>query len=61
VEIPSIDERIRELCSKAVMAKESELEPILSELRATLREHARFVRRMAAEALNRGSSAKAAD
>ena len=48
-------------CSEAVAGKETELEPILSELRAALREHDRFVRLMAAQALNRDPSAKAAD
>ncbi len=61
MEIPSLEDRIRELCSRALAAEEPELEPILSELRAALREHARLVRQMAAQALNRGSSAKAAD
>jgi hypothetical protein len=61
VEIPPLEDRIRELCSEVVAAKETELEPILSELRAALREHDRFVRLMAAPALNRGSAANAAD
>jgi len=37
------EERIRSLCSKAGAAKEPELESVLSELRATLHEHARFL------------------
>jgi uncharacterized protein YoaH (UPF0181 family) len=65
VEIHSIDERIKELCSRAVTAGESEVEFILAQLRAALREHTRIVRRMTAKTLNRApknySSSKAAD
>lgn len=56
-----IDQRVKELCSKAITAEGADLDPIISELRVALAEHARFVRRMAAQALNLGSSTKAAD
>jgi hypothetical protein len=55
VEVQPLDQRIRALCSKAVTAKDSEVEAILSELNALLREHAQFVRQMAAPMLNRES------
>jgi uncharacterized protein YfcZ (UPF0381/DUF406 family) len=44
-------DRIRELCAKVVMADASEIEPVITELRAALRDHARFLRNMAAESL----------
>ncbi len=49
VEIHPFDERIRELCAKAVTAPESEVDAILSELKALLREHIEYVRQMAAK------------
>jgi hypothetical protein len=52
--LPLLDQRIRELCAKAAKAKDEEVEPIFSELNALLREHAQFVREMAACTLNRG-------
>ena len=55
VEVQPLDQRIRELCSKAVTAKDSEVEAILSELQAALREHTQFVRQMTAQMQNRGS------
>jgi hypothetical protein len=55
VEVPPLNERIRELCSKAATAKDSEVEAILSELQAALRKHTKFVRQMAAPMLNRES------
>jgi hypothetical protein len=55
VRIPPGPERIRELCAQAATANEPELAEILSELREALREHARFVRRMATETLKRAS------
>lgn len=58
------DEKIRELCSKAIAANEAEAEVILAELQAALRERAKFVRHIAAETLNhmpeRHSRSKAA-
>jgi len=65
VKTDPIDERIRELCDRATRAEGSEVESLLIELRAALREHAQFVRYMAQRALSRSpkniSSAKAAD
>jgi 3-methyladenine DNA glycosylase AlkC len=46
------DERIRELCAKAIVAPDSEVEAIFAELNALLREHAQFVREMTAQTLN---------
>jgi hypothetical protein len=53
VELSSIDERVRQLCAKAVAAQGPEAEEILAELRDALREHARFVRLMSARTLTR--------
>jgi hypothetical protein len=62
VEPSHFDERVRQLCASAVIAKEDEVEAIFTELRAILQEHAQFVREMAARALSRSpSSSKAAD
>ena len=64
MEIDPVDERIRKLCLRAATVTEAELEAVLLELRLALREHSRFVRPMAADALNRianSSSSKAAD
>jgi len=47
------EERIRDLCARAVSADETEAEAILGELRAALREQIRFARTMSAAALNR--------
>ena len=61
VEIETIHERIRDLCARAVTAEEPEVESLLVELRAALRQHAQIVRDMATRALSRSSSANAAD
>ena len=56
--------RIRELCARAIMAEGSEVEPIIKELQAALRVHARLMRARAAETFRQTSelhSAKAAD
>jgi len=56
--------RIRELCARAIMAEDSEVEPIIKELQAALRTHARLMRVRAAETFRQTSelhSAKAAD
>lgn len=53
MKVPPDYDRIRELCSKATAADESEAESILSELQAILREHDEFVRQMTATTLNR--------
>jgi hypothetical protein len=52
VEIPPLDERIRQLCAKAATAEESEVSEILAELNAALREHSQFVREMTRQTLN---------
>jgi hypothetical protein len=46
-----LDDRIRDLCAKAVTAPESELHAIFSELNAALREHNERLRKLAAEKL----------
>lgn len=43
-----LEDRIRDLCAKAVAAGSGELNPILSELQAALHEHTQRLRRMAA-------------
>ena len=53
VEIEDIHERIRDLCARAVTAEEPEVESLLAELRAALRQHALLVRKMAMRALSR--------
>ena len=52
VQIDSIDERIRDLCAKVTVAQGPEVETILSELRAALKEHAEMVRYLALHTLN---------
>jgi hypothetical protein len=42
-----LEDRIRELCAKAVTAQEPELHAILNALRSALREHNRRLRRLA--------------
>jgi hypothetical protein len=62
VQIQPTDKRITELCEKLKLAQESEVESLLCELRAALREHAQFVEYMKLRTSNRSpSSAKAAD
>jgi hypothetical protein len=61
VQIQPIDERIRELCEKLKLAQESEVEPLLCELRTALREHAQFVEYMTLRALNRSASSAKVD
>ncbi|HST10034.1 MAG TPA: hypothetical protein VLL05_06640 [Terriglobales bacterium] len=53
LELLSIDERVRKLCAKAATAEGREVEEVLEELRAALREHARFVRQMSARTFTR--------
>lgn len=53
LELLSIDERVRELCAKAAMAEGEEVEKVLKELRAALKEHERFVRQMSARTFTR--------
>ena len=46
-----LEDRVRELCSKAVKARNAEFDAALSELRAALREHSSRLRKMAAAKL----------
>ena len=46
-----LEDRIRELCAKALTAQESELHAVLSALRSALREHIERLRRLAAAKL----------
>ena len=43
METNTFDERVRQLCARAVTAKEEEVEGVFIELRAVLQEHADFV------------------
>jgi hypothetical protein len=65
MEIRPVEERIKELCEKAVTADDSEVPALLAELQALLAEHSQFFRYLAARTLNRAhkenSSSKAAD
>jgi hypothetical protein len=46
-----LEDRIRVLCTKAASAPDSEVEPVLKELRLALAEHARRLRKIAAQKL----------
>ena len=52
MESSPLGERIRELCAKAITAEDSEVQAVLSELQAALREHSQVVRQMATQTLN---------
>ena len=61
-----LNQRIRELCARTMMAPDSEIQFVLEDLRAALREHAQLMRTKAAESLRQmpsdsTSCAKAAD
>ena len=62
---PANEDRIRELCAMAISAQGSEWEPILSELRAVIHDHVRFLRAVTAQLTEReaetSSGSKAAD
>jgi hypothetical protein len=49
----SIKDRIRELCALAVLAPESEWEPIVAELKALIHDHVTRAREIAAASLPR--------
>lgn len=49
----TLEERIRDLCARAVSAENSEAEAILAELRAALREHITFARKMTLATMSR--------
>lgn len=53
VEIRSIEERIRELCERAVTVDDSEVGALFTELKALLAEHSAAARYLAANTLNR--------
>jgi hypothetical protein len=63
--LPASEQRIRELCALAISARESEWEPILSELRTLIHEHVLFLRAVTAQLAERevetSSPSKAAD
>ena len=49
---PSLQERVRLLCERAVAAKtQSELDKIIPELQAAIRDHIRYLRVMALETI----------
>jgi hypothetical protein len=48
----SLEERVRTLCTQAIAAKsQGELDAILPELRAAIRDHIRYVRAIAMETI----------
>jgi hypothetical protein len=52
--VPSpLDDRIRELCAKAVSSDDSELSSVMSELRSAMREHIEEIRTLAVRRLAR--------
>jgi hypothetical protein len=51
-----LDDRIRDLCAKAVEADQEELESIFAELKQALREHAERLRKLAVRKLVRTTS-----
>jgi hypothetical protein len=53
VEIPSIEQRIRELSERAATVDDSEVPALFAELNALLAEHSEAVRYLAAKTLNR--------
>lgn len=46
-----LEDHIKDLCAKIIAAPESELEPVLSELKSALHDHSIKLRRLAAEKL----------
>jgi hypothetical protein len=65
MEIQPVEQRIKELCEKAVTADDSEVPALIAELQALLAGHSQFFRYLAARTMNRvyekSSSSKAAD
>ena len=60
----SLEDRIRLLCDRAIAAKtQTELDAILPDLRAAIRDHIRYVRDVALETIPEvfGNGSKAAD
>lgn len=62
---PVNEDRIRELCARAVSARESDWEPILAELRTLIHEHVLFLRAVTVQLTEReaesSSGSKSAD
>jgi len=61
-----LNQRIRELCARAIMAQDSEIEFVLHDLRVALHEHVQLMKTMGAESLRQmpsdsTSSVRAAD
>jgi hypothetical protein len=46
-----LEDHIKELCAKVIAARETELDPAISELKSALREHTIRLRKMVAENL----------
>ena len=46
-----LEDRIRDLCAKAVDAETEDFQPVLEELKAALREHTERLRQLAARKL----------
>jgi len=55
VEIPLIEDRIRELCEQAATVDDSEVAAVFAELQSLLAEHSASVRFLAAKTLKRVS------
>jgi hypothetical protein len=53
VEIHPVDERIRELCERALTVDDAEAPALFAELKALLQEHSEAVRFLVAKTLNR--------
>ena len=51
--LQELNDRIRDLCAKAVEAEQHELEPLFEELKSALREHIDQLRELAAAKLAR--------
>ena len=46
----TLNDRIQHLCALAIMSPDTDIGPVLAELRVCLREHSQMVRTMAAQA-----------
>ena len=51
-----LEDRIRELCAKAVASDDHDVQSVISELRSAMREHIQKVRRIAAQQFAGGKS-----
>ena len=66
MQLEPLHDRIRMLCAKAIMTPSADIEPVIEDLRAALREHARRVRPATAKSFigmphDTSSSVEAAD